>query len=51
MARACLTLAAGKACRPILTRCCRTKDIADIYAFVQSLPGPGSAKDIAILNN
>ena len=27
------------------------KDIADIYAFVQSLPGPSSAKDIAILNN
>jgi mono/diheme cytochrome c family protein len=27
------------------------KDISDIYAFVQSLPGPRSAKDIAILNN
>jgi len=27
------------------------KDIADIYAFVTSLPGPRSAKDIAILNN
>ena len=27
------------------------KDIADIYAFVRSLPGPRSAKDIAILNN
>jgi mono/diheme cytochrome c family protein len=27
------------------------KDIADIYAFVQSLSGPRSAKDIAILNN
>ena len=27
------------------------KDIADIFAFVRSLPGPGSAKDIAILNN
>jgi mono/diheme cytochrome c family protein len=27
------------------------KDIADIYAFVQSLPGPTSPKDIAILNN
>ena len=27
------------------------KDIADIYAFVQTLPGPSSAKDIAILNN
>jgi mono/diheme cytochrome c family protein len=27
------------------------KEIADIYAFVQSLPGPGSPKDIAILNN
>jgi mono/diheme cytochrome c family protein len=27
------------------------KDIADIYAFVRSLPGPRSPKDIAILNN
>jgi mono/diheme cytochrome c family protein len=27
------------------------KDIADIYAFVQSLPGARSPKDIAILNN
>jgi mono/diheme cytochrome c family protein len=27
------------------------KDVADIYAFLQSLPGRGSAKDIAILNN
>ena len=27
------------------------KDIADIYAFVQSLPGRRSPKDIAILNN
>jgi len=27
------------------------KDIADIYAFVQSLPGPSSPKDIPILNN
>jgi mono/diheme cytochrome c family protein len=27
------------------------KDIADIYAFVQTLPGPSSPKDIAILNN
>ncbi len=26
-------------------------DIADIYAFVKSLPGPPSAKDIPILNN
>jgi mono/diheme cytochrome c family protein len=26
------------------------KDMADIYAFVESLPGPRSAKDIAILN-
>ena len=26
------------------------KDIADIYAFVQSLPGPRSAKDIPLLN-
>ncbi|MGA9950961.1 MAG: cytochrome c [Xanthobacteraceae bacterium] len=26
------------------------KDIADIYAFVRSLPGPRSTKDIAILN-
>jgi len=27
------------------------KDIADIYAFVESLPGPKSAKDFPILNN
>jgi mono/diheme cytochrome c family protein len=27
------------------------KDIADIYAFVESLPGPRSSKDISILNN
>jgi mono/diheme cytochrome c family protein len=27
------------------------KDIADIFAFVRSLPGPRSAKDITILNN
>jgi mono/diheme cytochrome c family protein len=27
------------------------KDIADIYAFVESLPGPRSPKDIPILNN
>jgi mono/diheme cytochrome c family protein len=27
------------------------QDVADIYAFVQSLPGPRNAKDIAILNN
>jgi mono/diheme cytochrome c family protein len=27
------------------------KDIADIYAFVQSLPGPSSPKDFPILNN
>jgi mono/diheme cytochrome c family protein len=27
------------------------KDIADIFAFVKSLPGPRSPKDIAILNN
>jgi mono/diheme cytochrome c family protein len=27
------------------------KDIADIYAFVQSLPGRRNAKDIAILND
>jgi mono/diheme cytochrome c family protein len=27
------------------------KDIADIYAFVESLPGPGSPKDHSILNN
>jgi mono/diheme cytochrome c family protein len=26
------------------------KDIVDIYAFVQSLPGPRSSKDISILN-
>jgi mono/diheme cytochrome c family protein len=27
------------------------KDVADIYAFVQSLSGPRAAKDIAILND
>ena len=27
------------------------KDVADIYAFVKSLPGSRSAKDISILNN
>ncbi len=27
------------------------KDIADIYAFVESLPGPRSPKDISILND
>src|SRR6516162_9487367 len=27
------------------------KDIADIYAFLQSLPGSRSPKDISILNN
>jgi mono/diheme cytochrome c family protein len=27
------------------------KDIADIYAFAESLPGPRSPKDIPILNN
>jgi len=27
------------------------KDIADIYAFVKSLPAARSAKDISILNN
>ena len=27
------------------------QDIADIYAFVTALPGKGSAKDVAILNN
>jgi mono/diheme cytochrome c family protein len=27
------------------------KDVADIYAFVKSLPGPRSPKDIPILNN
>ncbi len=27
------------------------KDIADIYAFVKSLPGPRSPKDFPILNN
>jgi mono/diheme cytochrome c family protein len=26
-------------------------EIADIYAFLQSLPGPRPAKDIAILND
>jgi mono/diheme cytochrome c family protein len=27
------------------------KDVADIYAFVKSMPGPRSPKDIPILNN
>jgi mono/diheme cytochrome c family protein len=27
------------------------KEIADIYAFVQALPGPRPAKDIPLLNN
>ena len=27
------------------------KDIVDIYAFVELLPGPRSSKDISILNN
>jgi mono/diheme cytochrome c family protein len=27
------------------------KDIADIYAFVESLPGPRAPKDFPILNN
>jgi mono/diheme cytochrome c family protein len=27
------------------------KDIADIYAFVEALPGPRSPKDFPILNN
>jgi mono/diheme cytochrome c family protein len=27
------------------------KDVADIYAFVETLPGARSPKDIAILNN
>ena len=27
------------------------KDIADVYAFLESLPGPRSPKDISILNN
>jgi mono/diheme cytochrome c family protein len=27
------------------------KDIADIYAFVETLPGPRSPKDFPILNN
>jgi mono/diheme cytochrome c family protein len=27
------------------------KDVADIYAFVESLPGPRSAKDIPLLNS
>ena len=27
------------------------KDIVDIYAFVESLPGPRSSNDISILNN
>jgi len=27
------------------------QDVADIYAFLESLPGPRSPKDISILNN
>lgn len=27
------------------------QDIADLYAFVRSLPGPGSPKDFPLLNN
>jgi mono/diheme cytochrome c family protein len=27
------------------------KDVADVFAYVKSLPGPRSAKDIPILNN
>jgi mono/diheme cytochrome c family protein len=27
------------------------KDMADVYAFLESLPGPRSSKDISILNN
>ena len=27
------------------------KDIDDIYAFIESMPGPRSPKDISILNN
>jgi len=27
------------------------KDVADIFAFVKSLPGPRSPQDVAILNN
>jgi mono/diheme cytochrome c family protein len=27
------------------------QDIADVYAFLESLPGPRSPKDISILNN
>jgi mono/diheme cytochrome c family protein len=27
------------------------KEIADIYAFVQALPGPRPAKDIPLLNS
>jgi mono/diheme cytochrome c family protein len=27
------------------------RDIADVYAFLKSLPGPRSSKDISILNN
>ena len=36
---------------PYTTKVVSDKDVADIYAFVQSLPGPSSPKDIAILNN
>jgi hypothetical protein len=28
-----------------------TRHVADIYAYMQSLPGPQQAKDIAILND
>jgi mono/diheme cytochrome c family protein len=34
-----------------LTAILSDKDIADIYAFVESLPGPRSPKDFPILNN
>jgi len=27
------------------------QDVADVYAFLESLPGPRSPKDISILNN
>ena len=38
-------------CRPIRTAVLSDQEVADIYAFLQSLPGATSAKDIAILND
>lgn len=33
------------------TKILSDKDVADIYAFVESRPGSRSPKDISILNN